>query len=123
MQLQKEALDLLVEYSWPGNVRELENVVHRSAVLAQGNTILPKDLPEEINPVDTEESQGKATEEKTTSTIVNTSDSEFDFEALYNELCQLTDSKDILKKLEVELIKQAMGANNGVVAKAAKGLG
>ena len=121
--IAKEALDLLVEYSWPGNVRELENVVHRSAVLAQGNTILAKDLPEEINPGGLKQSQGKATDEKSTSTIVNTCDSELDFEALYNNLCQLTDSKDILKKLEVELIKEAMRANNSVVVKAAKVLG
>ena len=46
--ISKEALDMLVGHDWPGNVRELENIVHRSAVLAQGNTILPKDLPEEI---------------------------------------------------------------------------
>ena len=97
--------------------------MHRSAVLAQGNTILPKDLPEEINPGGLKQSQGKATEEKPTPTIVNTCDSELDFEALYNKLCQLNDSKDILKKLEVELIKQAMRANNRVVVKAAKVLG
>ena len=33
---------------WPGNVRELENVIYRSAVIAQGDTILLKDLPPEI---------------------------------------------------------------------------
>ena len=119
----KEALDLLVGYSWPGNVRELENIVHRSAVLAQGNTILPKDLPEEITSVGPCESQSKVSEEKTTSAIVYTSDSGLDYETLYNELCRITDSKEILKRLEVELIKQAMGANNGVITKAAKVLG
>ena len=50
--ISKEALDMLVGHDWPGNVRELENIVHRSAVLAQGNTILPKDLPEELNLAD-----------------------------------------------------------------------
>ena len=43
-----EALSLLTAYPWPGNVRELENVVYRSAVAATGDTILPKDLPEEV---------------------------------------------------------------------------
>jgi two-component system nitrogen regulation response regulator GlnG len=43
-----EALDLFSRYRWPGNVRELENVVYRSAVAATGDTILPKDLPEEL---------------------------------------------------------------------------
>lgn len=43
-----EALALLTKHSWPGNVRELENTIYRSAVLAQGNAILVKDLPAEL---------------------------------------------------------------------------
>ena len=39
---------LLSKYNWPGNVRELENLVYRSAVMAPGETILIKDLPQEI---------------------------------------------------------------------------
>ncbi len=43
-----EAMDILVRHRWPGNVRELENAVYRSAVIAQGDTILAKDLPAEL---------------------------------------------------------------------------
>jgi two-component system nitrogen regulation response regulator GlnG len=43
-----EAMAVLVRHQWPGNVRELENVVYRSAVIAQGDAILMKDLPAEI---------------------------------------------------------------------------
>ena len=43
-----EAMAVLVRHPWPGNVRELENVVYRSAVIAQGDAILVKDLPVEI---------------------------------------------------------------------------
>ena len=43
-----EAQNLLVNYEWPGNVRELENVVYRSAVVAKGEAILPKDLPGDV---------------------------------------------------------------------------
>ena len=46
--LSPEAMELLCKYNWPGNVRELENLVYRSAVMAQSDTILIKDLPEEI---------------------------------------------------------------------------
>lgn len=46
--ISPEALRLLSRYNWPGNVRELENLIYRSAVMAQGETILIKDLPEEI---------------------------------------------------------------------------
>ncbi|MCH8473682.1 MAG: sigma-54 dependent transcriptional regulator [Opitutales bacterium] len=47
-KVSPEAMTLLKHYNWPGNVRELENVIYRSAVLAQGEAILIKDLPEEI---------------------------------------------------------------------------
>jgi two-component system nitrogen regulation response regulator GlnG len=43
-----EAMAVLARHRWPGNVRELENVIYRSAVIAQGDTILLKDLPVEI---------------------------------------------------------------------------
>ena len=41
--ISPEALTLLNQYRWPGNVRELENLIYRSAVLAQGEMILIKD--------------------------------------------------------------------------------
>jgi two-component system nitrogen regulation response regulator GlnG len=41
-------MSVLTRYRWPGNVRELENVIYRSAVIAQGDTILLKDLPIEV---------------------------------------------------------------------------
>lgn len=40
--LSPRALDVLMAYDWPGNVRELQNVIERSAILADGN---PIDLP------------------------------------------------------------------------------
>lgn len=47
-QVSADALELLKRYPWPGNVRELENVIQRAAVVAQGDTILTKDLPSEV---------------------------------------------------------------------------
>lgn len=44
-----ETEKLLFEYSWPGNVRELKNVIERSVILAQGDTILPEHLPLELH--------------------------------------------------------------------------
>ncbi len=40
-----EALKVLAEYDWPGNVRELESVIERALLLAEGDVILPSDLP------------------------------------------------------------------------------
>jgi formate hydrogenlyase transcriptional activator len=34
--VQKGAMDLLMEYSWPGNIRELQNIIERAVVLVKG---------------------------------------------------------------------------------------
>jgi two-component system nitrogen regulation response regulator GlnG len=59
-KVSPEALGVLTRYKWPGNVRELENVIYRSAVIAQGDTILVKDLPEEIRAAAEAEGQAAA---------------------------------------------------------------
>ncbi len=43
-----EAMALLASYHWPGNIRELQNVVERSVLLADGQTLTPAHLPREI---------------------------------------------------------------------------
>ena len=47
-KLLPETLTCLRNYPWPGNVRELENVLIHALLFAEGNGILPTDLPEEI---------------------------------------------------------------------------
>lgn len=47
-KVSPEALGVMIHHTWPGNVRELENVIYRSAVIAQGDAILVKDLPSEL---------------------------------------------------------------------------
>uniref|UniRef100_I2Q2L2 Transcriptional regulator containing PAS, AAA-type ATPase, and DNA-binding domains n=1 Tax=Desulfovibrio sp. U5L TaxID=596152 RepID=I2Q2L2_9BACT len=41
------ALECLQAYAWPGNVRELENLLERTAVVANGPSICVEDLPPE----------------------------------------------------------------------------
>jgi sigma-54 dependent transcriptional regulator, acetoin dehydrogenase operon transcriptional activator AcoR len=43
-----DALSLMMAYRWPGNVRELQNAIQYAVVKSQGNIILPKDIPHEI---------------------------------------------------------------------------
>jgi two-component system response regulator AtoC len=45
----KAAMQYLLAYSWPGNVRELENVVERAVVLAEGEYIEPDNLPDVLH--------------------------------------------------------------------------
>lgn len=99
-----DALGTLSEYAWPGNVRELENVIHRSAVLSQGDSILLKDLPPEI-----------LSSEGSPSLAVDI------FEQVYNHLDP--SAGNILKRLESEMIRVAMKQANEEVPKAAQALG
>jgi DNA-binding NtrC family response regulator len=46
--IEPGAMVLLKAYSWPGNVRELENVVQRSIILSDGESIRTEDLPSNI---------------------------------------------------------------------------
>lgn len=43
-EVDGEALQKLRNYSWPGNVRELENVIQRAVLLADGDTIVAKNV-------------------------------------------------------------------------------
>ena len=47
-RVSAEAMERLVGHDWPGNVRELENVIHRAGVVAKGEAILAKDLPADL---------------------------------------------------------------------------
>ena len=46
--LDPEARRLLLAYPWPGNVRELENSIERAMVLAEGDVLAGRDLPERV---------------------------------------------------------------------------
>ncbi len=40
-EINDDAMNMLTAHDWPGNVRELENAIHRSVLLASGDTIAP----------------------------------------------------------------------------------
>lgn len=46
--IEPKAVSYLRQYDWPGNVRELQNIVERILNLANGQSIGPGHLPEEI---------------------------------------------------------------------------
>ncbi len=46
--LSDEIMDVFLNYDWPGNVRQLKNVIERVVVMAKGEKITLKDLPEDF---------------------------------------------------------------------------
>ncbi|MBS0633776.1 MAG: sigma-54-dependent Fis family transcriptional regulator [Verrucomicrobia bacterium] len=148
-KVSPEAMAAFVAHDWPGNVRELENVVYRSAVIAQGDAILLKDLPAEIRAATGTEPTVAATpaggvgEGNLATTLTAVAEStalatakivaestasgepaltvERALDYLYANLS--TETEGLLPQVERELITRAMAAQNGDVTKAAKQLG
>ncbi len=50
-RLHPDALATLVAHDFPGNIRELRNIMERACLLADGDTILPEHLPDELESV------------------------------------------------------------------------
>ena len=48
MRFAPEAMHRMMAYEWPGNVRQLENIVERSALMADGDVIEAGDLPSHV---------------------------------------------------------------------------
>ncbi|SFM65987.1 sigma-54-dependent transcriptional regulator [Thermodesulforhabdus norvegica] len=62
VRVHPEAMRCLMDYHWPGNVRELENVIERALILATGEEITLRDLPDEVrNPEPDREIEGGKT--------------------------------------------------------------
>jgi DNA-binding NtrC family response regulator len=40
---------ILMRYEWPGNVRELESVIEHAVLFAQGDYLIPEDLPDHLH--------------------------------------------------------------------------
>jgi len=117
-KVSPEAMAVLRRYRWPGNVRELENVVYRSAVIAQGDAILVKDLPQEIFEAAGDAGAVSSAAAGSAATL-SSLDAAFDF--LGRELGK--GEEPVLRRIEREMISRIMDAEGGDVARAAKRLG
>lgn len=98
---EPEVLKLLENYNWPGNVRELANVVERAVIMSTGSTIFTEDLPGQL--------------------IADSGSGRTD--ALVLEKPQGSTLKEMIKKVESMLIKDALQRNQGNKLRTAKVLG
>jgi len=48
IEISREAMEVMIDYSWPGNVRQLESAIERAILLCEGDKIMPRDLPQEV---------------------------------------------------------------------------
>ena len=61
LRFSPDALRSLLDSSWPGNVRELENALEYAVAVCKGQTILPEDLPAELQQASPGSGVGAAT--------------------------------------------------------------
>ena len=105
------AMGLLREYRWPGNARELGNVIERLAVLKPHGCIYIEDLHTEISGIDP------------TTIAAPTAMAAPGPLAMVDLPPDGVDLKAHIAGVERELIAEALGQSDGVVARAAKLLG
>lgn len=48
LQVNRDAMNILINYEWPGNVRELKNLIERLVIMTPSSIITPDDIPSYI---------------------------------------------------------------------------
>jgi DNA-binding NtrC family response regulator len=103
--LSHAALLKLSDYTFPGNIRELRNLLERALILGQGTDLQPEDFP--LQPLMSQ---------------LSSSGKELTIEQLVSQLPLHLDLRDVLTRLERNLIARALDSAGGVQAEAARRL-
>ncbi|WP_042012601.1 sigma-54 dependent transcriptional regulator [Aeromonas fluvialis] len=129
IRLTQRALESLMQYPWPGNVRELSNLLERLLILYPHQIVDVADLPSRYRLLPCQPRDERLTEmdERDALAAVFQDPPELDHSLAAARTMQLPEEgvnlKEILADLEVELIRQALEFQDGVVARAADLLG
>lgn len=129
IRLTQRALESLMQYPWPGNVRELSNLLERLLILYPNQIVDVADLPSRYRLLPSEPRDERLTEmdERDALAAVFQQPLEMDHPLSSPRTVQLPEEgvnlKEMLADLEVELIRQALESQDGVVARAADLLG
>ncbi len=125
IRLTQRAMESLMQYAWPGNVRELSNLIERLLILYPNQIVDVADLPGRYRLLPCEPRDERLTEmdERDALAAVFQSPPELDPGIAIPLPMQLPQEgvnlKEMLADLEVELIRQALESQDGVVARAA----
>ncbi len=104
LEINKEAMRLLVSLPWEGNVRELENTIERAGILCDDNIITENDVQPESPGRDNKQQWGP----------------DFELAQLIPEDAELN---DVLYAIEDKMLHEALAATEYVQARAAEKLG
>ena len=131
VRFTQRAMESLMQHNWPGNVRELSNLVERLLILFPNRIVDIKDLPvkyrygsevwQEEGPVNEWAERDALIEVLSEPTMPLE-------EPLHDPFSQVlpedgVNLKEMLAELEIEMIRQALEMQDGVVARAADMLG
>lgn len=98
IQIREDSLDIIMNHDWPGNVRELENVITRAIVLSPGGVITPDCI--QISQFTSKPKEG-----------------------WINSLPFRDGYWNVIRKVEIELLRAALQEAKGNKAEAARLLG
>jgi len=125
IRLTQRAMESLMQYPWPGNVRELSNLIERLLILYPNQIVDVADLPGRYRLLPCEPRDERLTEmdERDALAAVFQTPPVLDPGLAAPLPMQLPQEglnlKEMLADLEVELIRQALESQDGVVARAA----
>ncbi|AEF82519.1 sigma-54-dependent transcriptional regulator [Leadbettera azotonutricia] len=110
VEFEKEALDMLGDYSWPGNVRELKNFAERIAVMYSGGKVGAETAAEFLKKDALSQAPGQAGEQALDETLALKGLLDKDFNT----------AKEFFEKLYLEF---QLFKNHGIISKTAEAIG
>lgn len=138
VRFTQRAMESLMQHNWSGNVRELSNLVERMIIIHPNEIVDAKDLPQKYQYAVERDGRldDEITEKDALFNMFN-SDADTDYSAdnevsseVVNDLATPfannilppngVNLKDMVTQIEIDMIKQALEATDGVVARAAE---
>jgi DNA-binding NtrC family response regulator len=115
VEINPDAMKLLVAYDWPGNVRELRNAIERSAVLADGRSLWPEDLPDEIRSAQARQKPAETFQRQSPAKTIESAD--------VLPVPYLEDFREARREFERAYIERVLAETSGNVTRAAERVG
>ena len=125
IRLTQRAMESLMQYAWPGNVRELSNLIERLLILYPNQIVDVADLPGRYRLLPCEPRDERLTEMDERDApgcrvpVPTRAGSRHRHAPAHAVAPGGVNLKEMLADLEVELIRQALESQDGVVARAA----